>query len=141
MKRLSFLVALVVFAGWATAAAGAATFKGSVVGRDAKRGAIAVAAANGSVHTVRVAHLRSLGARVTVRAARRSDGTFRATHVATSGRASHARVHGVVVRSVASRTFLSAGGSVFSVRGAKAMRPGRVVTVDVAIKRDGLHGV
>src|SRR6478735_5530854 len=128
MKRISLMVVLVALAGAALAAqASASSFKGSVVGRDAKRGAIAVASSSGSVHTIRVRRLRALGLRVTVHAARRPDGTFRATVVVVRGRSSRARVHGVVVRGTSAKTFVSAGGSVLAVsHSGKSLRPGRV---------------
>src|SRR5262245_8287706 len=139
MKRISLVLVAAAAACWLAPGGVAATFKGTVVGRDGARAAIAVASPRGAVHTIRVAHLRNVGARVSVAATRRPDGTFRASHVSVSGRAGHARIHGVVVRRTSSTAFLSAGGTVLAVRGAKAVRPGRVVTVDVSIHHGGLR--
>ncbi len=140
MKRLSLSLAVAAVACWAASGAGAATFKGAVVGSDSARHTIAVASPGGVVRTVRVTRLQHLGARVSVGASRRPDGTFRAGRVTASGRVRHARIHGVVVRRAKARTFLSAGGTVLAVRSSARSKPGRVVTFDVSIKKDGLHG-
>src|SRR5580765_5851951 len=103
MKRISLVLVAAAVACWFAPGGGAATFKGAVVGRDAARGAIAIASKSGAVHTIRVRHQRRLGAQVIIAAARRADGTFRASRVTAHGRTSHARVHGVVVRRTAAR--------------------------------------
>jgi hypothetical protein len=142
MKRISLVLAAAAVACWFAPGGGAATFTGAVVGRDAARGAIAIASKSGAVHTIRVHKQRRLGAQVIIAAARKPDGTFSASHVTARGHTSHARIHGVVVRRTAARTFLSAGGTVLAVRGAnRAMRPGRIVTMEVSIRGNALHGV
>jgi len=142
MKRISLVLAAAAVACWFAPGGGAATFRGAVVGRDAARGAIAVASKSGAVHTIRVGKQRRLGAQVIIVAARKPDGTFRAARVTARGRTSHARIHGVVVRRTRAGTLLSAGGTVLAVSGAsRAARPGRVVTMDVSIRGDRLHGV
>lgn len=143
MKRIAVLI-VVVAAGALSAQAGAANFKGSVVARDSARHAVAVALRGGTVRTVRVQHLAALGARVNVHAALMPDGTFRASKVSASGRASTAKVHGTVVRRSASKMFLSAGGTVLVVHSSHAdsrLSPGRSATMEVKIEHGGLHGV
>jgi Domain of unknown function (DUF5666) len=140
MKRLSLSLVVAAVACWAASGAGAATFRGAVVGTDAARHAIAVASPGGVVRTVRVQRMQRLGAQVSVSGSRRPDGTFRAARVTASGHARHARIHGVVVRRASARTFLSAGGTVLAVRSSARPKPGRVVTFDVSIRKDGLHG-
>src|SRR5689334_1228327 len=115
MKRIAVLL-VVAAAGVMSAQAGAASFKGSIVARDSARHAVAVATKSGAVRTVRVQRMAALGARVSIHATALRDGTFRATKVTASGHASRAKIHGVVVRRVRARTFLSAGGTTLSVR-------------------------
>src|SRR4051812_327776 len=130
MKRIAALI-VVAAAGVLSAQAGAATFKGSVVARDSARHSVAVATKSGTVRTVRVQHMAALGARVTVHATALRDGTFRATKVSASGRASRARLHGVVVRHARTRAFLSAGGTVMAVKSSdRRLSAGRSVTME-----------
>src|SRR3954452_17037904 len=148
MNRLAVLVP-VAAAGAAAAAAvppaGAGTFKGVVVERDAARHTIAVASPSGAVRTVRTHRLRTAGTRVAVSAAKLPDRTFRASRVTALGQARAARVHGVVLRHLPARTIVSAGGSVLSLPTtarsfafADSMRPGTIVNARVRISRDGL---
>jgi hypothetical protein len=146
MKRLAILVPVAAAAAAvAVPTAGASTFRGIVVKRDAARHTIAVAAPSGVVRTVRTSRMRAAGTRVSVSAARLADLTFRASRVTVLGRARTARVHGVVLRHLPARTLVSAGGSVLSIRttgrtfaSANSMRPGTIVNARVRISRGGL---
>ena len=124
MKRV--LVAFVVLAGLMAlpSMAGAASWKGTVVAKDAKRKAVVTVSANGTAKTVRGANAGKLriGQKVAVRARALNDGTFRAQRVKVLGRTGKARVRAVVVRSERSRVLLSAGGSVFAVKSKAARR-------------------
>jgi hypothetical protein len=116
MKKL--VVSLVAVVGVAfPATAGAATFHGIVVAKQARRHALIVASKSGLVRTVHTHRLATrVGARVTVRARKLADGTFSAKRVSVTGRAHRARIHGVVVRSARGRYLVSAGHSVLAVR-------------------------
>ena len=146
MKRLALLVpAAAAAAAVAVPTAGAGTFRGIVVERDAARHTIAVASPSGVVRTVRTNRLRAAGTRVSVSAAKLPDLTFRASRVTALGRARAARVHGVVLRQLPARTLVSAGGSVLSIRttartfaSASSMRPGTIVNAHVRISRGSL---
>ena len=146
MNRLAILVPVAAAAAAvAVPTAGAGTFKGIVVKRDAARHTIAVASQSGLVRTVRTSRMRAAGTRVSVSAASLPDRTFRASHVTTLGRARAAHVHGVVLRHLPARTLVSAGGSVLSIRttarsfaSASSMRPGTIVNAHVRISRGGL---
>ena len=143
MNRLALLVPVAAAAAAvAVPTAGAGTFKGIVVERDAARHTIAVASPSGVVRTVRTNRLRAAGTRVSVSAAKLPDLTFRASRVTVLGRAGAARVHGVVLRHLQARTLVSAGGSVLSIRttartfaSANSMRPGTIVNARVRISR------
>jgi hypothetical protein len=128
------------------ATAGAATFKGTVVERLASRHVLVVAARSGAAWSVHTTSAARVGAVVTVSATARRDGTFSASRVAVTGRANRARVHGVVLQSVAGLTFLSAGRSVVLVHtGGRALasvgdhgaKPGAVANVGVSIGANG----
>src|SRR5262245_36912753 len=81
------------------AAAGAVSFHGVVVGKQARRHALIVASQSGLVRTVHSHRLvTKVGARVAVNAARLSDGTFSARRVTVHGRAHKARIHGIVAK-------------------------------------------
>ena len=141
MKRLAVLVPVAAAAAAvAVPTAGAGTFKGIVVERDAARHTIAVASKTGVVRTVRTTRLRAAGTRVSVTATKLPDLTFRASRVAVLGRARASRVHGVVLRHLPARTLVSAGASVLSIRttgrtfaAANGLRPGTVVNARVKI--------
>jgi hypothetical protein len=127
MKRVLVLLAAataalaVVF----PATAGAASFRGVVIAKDAARKSLVTASADGTVRTVRLhqgfKRLR-VGARVLVRGARLPDGTFSAATVGRIGKARNAHVRATVVTRLGARLALSAGGSVFAlrIRGGKA---------------------
>jgi Cu/Ag efflux protein CusF len=141
MNRLAVLVPVAAAAAAiAVPAAGAGTFKGIVVERDAARHTIAVASPTGVIRTVRTNRLRAAGTRVSVSATKLPDLTFKASRVAVLGRSGAARVHGVVLRHLAARTLVSAGGSVLSISttgktfaSANRLRPGTIVNAHVKI--------
>jgi hypothetical protein len=126
MKRTLTLFALAGGLLAAAAPASAATaWKGVVVAKDAQRGTVVTASANGQVRTARSPKAASLkiGQRLAVTGTRLADGTFQAATVKASGRAKTARVKAVVVRwqKAQRRLLVSAGGSTFVLkRNAKA---------------------
>jgi hypothetical protein len=116
------------------ATAGAVSFHGVVVAKQARRHALIVASPSGLVRTVHSHRLAlRVGARVAVSAGRLSDGTFSATRVIVHGRAHKARIRGVVAKRQRGRFLVAAGHSVLAVRGT-APRPGTVL--DVTVKTD-----
>ena len=139
MKKL--IVSLVVGIGVAfPATAGAATFKGIVVGKQARRHAIVVTSTSGLVRTVHTHRLAiRVGSRVAVRARKLRDGTFSARKVSVRGRAHRARIHGVVAKRLRGRYLLAAGhsmlairtGQSFSLNDERGPAPGTVVNVTV----------
>ena len=126
MKRMLILFALAAGLLAAAAPASAATaWKGVVVAKDAQRGTVVTASANGVVRTARSPKAASLkiGQRLAVTGTRLADGTFQAASVKATGRAKTARVKAVVVRwqKAQRRLLVSAGGSTFALtRSAKA---------------------
>src|SRR5205085_8611340 len=147
MKQF-FVVSLVAAAVAFPAAAGAATFKGVVVSVQPTRHAMAVTQSNGVVRTVHARVLRQAGTRVSITAGRLRDGTFSAARVSALGRATKARIHGVVVRAVRGGYLLSAGGSVLRIlsptrhtasTGQTPLAPGTPVDATVSIGDDGLQ--
>ena len=148
MKRFLLLLATAA-AGIAVvlpATAGAATFRGAVVAKDAARKALVTASRDGTVRTVRLhtgfARFR-VGSLVAVRGARLPDGTFSAAAVRRLGRARGTKVRGTVVQRLAQRLVVSAGGSVFALRvtgkqlasDRGGLQPGDRVDCDVRFKR------
>jgi len=94
-----------------------------VVAKDAARHAVVTASAGGVVRTVRGAvGSLTVGQAVTVRATALRDGTFRALRFTCAGRAATAQLRGVLIRYQSGRYFVSAGGSVLSVRAGHARR-------------------
>ncbi len=145
MKKLIVTAAAAVAVAY-PAGAGAATFKGTVVERLASRHVLVVAARSGTAWSVHTASAARVGAVVTVSATARRDGTFSASRVAVTGRAHRARLHGVVLQSVAGLTFLSAGRSIVLVHsrgraleavGSHGPQPGAVANVGVSIGANG----
>ena len=142
MKKLILTFIAVVGLAF-PAVSGAATFRGIVVGKQARRHALIVSSATGVVRTVHTHRLATrIGARVAVTAKRLRDGTFSATHVAVSGRAKRARIHGIVARRMSGRYLISAGHSLLSVRSHQSFslnddgggaKPGDVVDVTVDV--------
>ena len=130
----------VVAAPAATAGARTSTIKGVVVARQAARGTLVVASAGGRVSTIRTGAHRTLGSRITAKATRLSDGTFKASAIGGRSVARSARIHATVVRAAAGRLVLSAGGSVFAIRGFRqtsavgsSLDPGSVVNATLTI--------
>ena len=145
MKKL-ILSAVAAAAVAYPAGAGAAVFKGTVVERQASRHVIVVASASGAARTVHTTSAARVGAVVSVSASARPDGTFNASRVAIVGRVHRAKLHGVVLRSGAGLTFLSAGRSVVLVHsrgralasaGQSGPQPGSVANVGVSIGASG----
>lgn len=122
------LVVLVTLAGLAVAAspASAASFKGVIVAKDAPRSAVAVASANGTIHTFRSAKARGLrvGQVVSASGTKLGDGTYRAATLRVTGHAKTARIRATVVRNQkAQRRFLVSGGqTTFALRSRTSAR-------------------
>jgi hypothetical protein len=118
MKRGFAFVACVVAAAVLSGPASAASFKGVIVAKDAKRKAVVTVSA-GAVRTVRAkrAFVRlRVGQRVAVNARRLADGTFTARSLRPAGAGKHVRFRAVVVRGQRARLIVSAGSSVFALR-------------------------
>ncbi|HEX6490029.1 MAG TPA: hypothetical protein VF002_01495 [Gaiellaceae bacterium] len=147
MKKL-FLISIAVTGIAVPAAAGAATFSGVVVAKQAGRHALIVASKSGLVRTVHTHRLATrIGARVAVTAHHLADGTFSATRVSVWGLARKARIRGVVVRSSRGSFLLSAGHSMLAIRTRRLFslndtgsnpQPGSVVDVTVETNGDQL---
>ena len=145
MKNVFAFIAFAAVAVMLTGTANAASFKGVVVSKDAKRHAL-VTASPGAVRTVRVQSRFArfhVGQRVAVTAAKRSDGTYLARTIRAAGRAKRVRFGAVIVKAEASRLIVTAGGSVFGLRlhGATALsnqegglEPGDKVDVNAEVK-------
>jgi hypothetical protein len=120
MKRLLLVLATAAaaIAVVLPATAGAATFTGAVVAKDAARKALVTASRDGTVRTVRLhagfARLR-VGSKVSVSAVKLPDGTFTG-RVRLAGRARVAHVRASVVKRLSKQLVVSAGGSVFALR-------------------------
>jgi hypothetical protein len=120
MKRMLVLLSLItaLLAAAAPASAAPTAWKGVVVAKDAKRGTVVTASANGTVRTTRSPKARAftIGQRLDVRANALADGTFKAVSVKAAGRARTARLKAVVVRNqkAQKRLLVSAGGSTFA---------------------------
>ena len=145
MKK-SLIAGAIAFAALYPAAAGAATFKGTVVSSQPARHVLVVSSSTGLVRTVHSASKATAGAVVTVTAAVRADGTYNASRVAVVGRAHRARVQGVVLARAHGLTFLSGNRSVIAVRSARRAlasigggtpQPGAVANVGVTIGAQG----
>lgn len=121
MKRYLLLLAasIAALAVVLPATAGAATFRGAVVAKDAARKALVTASSDGTVRTVRL-HAKfnrfRVGSTVVVRGAKLPDGTYSAAAVRRLGKARGTHVRGTVVGRVGARLVMSAGGSVFALR-------------------------
>jgi hypothetical protein len=128
MRRTLILVTLAaaLFAAPHASAATATAWKGVVVAKDAERGTVVTASADGTVRTARSAKVRTLkvGQRLDVRGVALSDGTFKASTVKVSGRAKTTRMKAVVVRNQTAqkRLLVSARGSTFALGRGKATR-------------------
>src|SRR5688572_30552606 len=108
MKRFLSFAAFAAFAVVAVSLSGtatAATFKGVVVAKDAKRKALVTSTARG-LRTVRAKGQFSrikVGQRVVVNARPMADGTFAARKVRPAGKTKRVRFKAVVVRSASAR--------------------------------------
>jgi hypothetical protein len=145
MKK-SLIAGVLAFAALYPAAAGAATFKGTVVSTQPARHVLVVSSSAGVVRTVHSATKATAGAVVSVTAAVRADGTFDASHIAVVGRAHKAHVQGVVLSRSNGITFLSGNRSVIAVHSARRSLasvgggtppPGAVADVGVTIGAQG----
>lgn len=116
------LVLLVAIVGLTVAAspASAAGFKGVIVAKDSSRSAVAVASANGAIHTFRSAKAPGLrvGQRVSASGSRLGDGTYRAATLRVTGQAKTTRIRGAVVlyQRAQQRLLVAGGSSTFAVR-------------------------
>jgi hypothetical protein len=123
-------IAAVLFVLTAGAASPRASWTGVVVAKDPARKAIVTASAQGTVRTLRVAAVArfSVGQRLSVRAGKLRDGTFRSHVTKVSGRAARTKLRGTVVRHQPAlrRYLISAGGSVLAVRISAARRTASV---------------
>ncbi len=160
MKRYLLLLAasIAALAVVLPATAGAATFRGAVVAKDSARKALVTASKDGTVRTVRL-HTNfnrfRVGSTVAVRGVKLPDGTFSAAAVRGLGKARGTPVRGTVVRQLAARLVMSAGGSVFALRLAGkqsaskgGFKPGDKVDCNVHFKggspetrRDGVNKI
>ncbi len=150
MKRFFVFGALAVVAVMVTGTASAASFKGTVMAKDAKRKALVVASPS-TVRTVRAPRgfaAFHVGQRISFTAAKRSDGTYLARAIRASGRAKRVHFGAVVVRSEASRLIVTAGGSVFALRlrgpatlgmRSDGLEAGDKVDVDADVKGDHIE--
>ena len=129
---LALTIPLAPLAASASKATTATTVHGTVVATNTQRHTLVLASGH-AVDTVRFASASAvarvaLGTRVTVRASRLADGTFKAVSMRAQGHARTAMVHGTIVSATASELLVSGGGSVVAVnRGsaATATHPGR----------------
>jgi hypothetical protein len=130
MKRV-LILAVALIGLVLPAAANAGAFQGVVIAKNAKRGAIVTASANGTVRTIRAPKSFGkigLGTVVGVRARQLPDGTFTAATTKQIRRVKRTRVQATVVKRAGQKLYLTAGNSVFvfglrSGAGAK-LRPG-----------------
>ncbi len=140
MKK-SLVAGALVLAALYPAAAGAATFKGTVVARQSARHILVVTSKAGLVRTVHTTSTATAGAVVSVSAAVRPDGTFTASRVAVVGHAKQAHIRGVVVARAHGVTFVSGNRSVIAVRTRRVLAsveagtplPGAVANIGVTI--------
>jgi hypothetical protein len=115
MKRTIVLVgALAAVAAAVPGAAPAASVSGVVVARSGHL--LAVASPSGLVRTVHAPSRVEVGSRVRMIASPAKQGTFAASRVAVTGRATHARLHGVLIRRIGRISFVAAGHSILALR-------------------------
>jgi hypothetical protein len=147
MKKVVIALAAVAAASLPANANASRQLHGIVVSKQKAGHVLVVAARNGTAWTINTKSTAArVGSVVTVSAKQRSDGTFAAFRVRTSGRASRARVRGVVIKNVAGTTFLAAGRSVLAVRSRSRSlmsiarsgpAPGTVAMVGLALGQSG----
>src|SRR5436309_8411802 len=101
MRKLA-LIAVVAGAAAIFPTAAFAAFNGTVVAKSPRT--LGVATKSGAIQTVRTPVRARIGARVHVNGSR----------VRVIGRATHVRIHGVIVRRSGSTTFLAAGRSLLA---------------------------
>ncbi len=122
---LALTIPLAPLAASASKASAATTVHGTVVATNTARHTLLLAAGN-AMDTVRfpsagaVAKV-ALGTRMTVRASRLADGTFKALASRAQGRVDHTMIHGTVVSDVATNLVLSTGASTIAVDHARAV--------------------
>lgn len=118
MKKVFAFVAFAIVAATLSGTASAASFKGVIVAKDAKRKAVVTASA-GKVRTVRAksafGRLR-IGQRISVNSRPLADGTFTARSLRLIGESKRVRFKAVVVKSQRARLIVTAGSSVFALR-------------------------
>ena len=146
MKKF-ILTGAIVCAALYPAAAGAATFRGTVVSsQHSQTRHVLVVSTNGLVRTVHTRTAAKAGSVVSVTASARLDGTFNASRVAIVGHTRKAHIRGVVLSRSHGMTFLSGGRSVIAVRssgralasvGGGSPPPGAVANVGVTIGAQG----
>lgn len=146
MKK-SIVLGAIVFTALYPAAAGAASFKGTVVSNQhSKTRHVLVVSTNGVVRTVHTTNAAKAGSVVSVTASSRADGTFNASRVALVGHTRKAHIRGVVLLRSHGMTFISGGRSVIAVRssgralasvGTGSPPPGTVANVGVTIGAQG----
>ncbi|MHB8334326.1 MAG: hypothetical protein ACYDEH_05445 [Acidimicrobiales bacterium] len=116
---LALTIPLAPLAASASKSTTATAVRGTVVATNTARHTLVLAAGR-AMDTVRfqtagaVAKV-ALGTRMTVRASRLADGTFKALSTHAQGRVDRTTLHGTVVSAAATQLVLSAGGSTFSV--------------------------
>ncbi|HVB18688.1 MAG TPA: hypothetical protein VNE22_00215 [Acidimicrobiales bacterium] len=137
-----------------TKSASTSSIRGVVVARDATRHTLAVSSGAQRVSTLRLAssgavNKVALGSNVIAKTSKLADGTFHVVSLTNHGVMRHTKFRATVVRAASSRLTLSAGGSVFTVAGAKrsshdssgsasSSTTGDVVEVSVSIGAQGL---
>jgi hypothetical protein len=140
MKKL-LLFAVVAFAAIAfPTVASAGIFHGVVIAKEKSRNALVVATRSGHVRTIRTHANARVSSRVSVHARKLGDGTFRASHLARTGRAGHARFRAVVVAKTSHKLVVSAGRSTFDVHMASRHRNlgrGDIVRLKVSFSKNG----
>lgn len=132
LRRL--LPAAIAVAVVVPASASAATLKGTVVHHSKK--SFVVAGASGTLYRVHADSSPRARRTVKVHAAKLVNGSYKATSVKTTGRASRTRIKGVVSYRKGRTFVVSAGGASLLVHG-KGDRVGRKVVVRAKVAEDG----
>jgi hypothetical protein len=140
MKK-SLVAGILVIAALYPAAAGAATFKATVVANRHASHVLVVTSKAGLVRTLHTSSTAKAGSVVSVSAVVRADGTFTASRVAVVGHAKRAHIQGVIVARAHGMTFVSGNRSVLAVRSGRVLAsvgtgtplPGTVANIGVTI--------
>jgi hypothetical protein len=143
--RKALIAGTLVLAALYPAAAGAATFKGTVVSSRHASHVLVVSSNTGLVRTVHTSFAARAGSVVSVNAAVRADGTFMASRVSVVGHARKAHIRGVVVARAHGITFVSGNRSVLAVHSRRVLAsagtgtplPGTVANIGVTIAATG----